>query len=32
MERFKDADEYRVRIYVASVLMNEAVMKKLESY
>ena len=32
MERFKDADEYRVRIYVASVLMNEEVMKKLESY
>lgn len=32
MERFKDADEYRVRIYVASVLMNEAVMKKLESF
>ena len=32
MERFKDADEYRVRIYVASVLLNEEVMKKLESY
>lgn len=31
LERFKDADEYRVRIYVASVLMNEEVMKKLES-
>lgn len=32
LERFKDADEYRVRIYVASVLMNEEVMKKLESF
>jgi len=32
MERFKDADGYRVRIYVASVLLNEEVMKKLESY
>lgn len=32
LERFKDADEYRVRIYVASVLLNEEVMKKLESY
>ncbi len=31
MERFKDADEYRVRLYVASVLLNEAVMKSLES-
>lgn len=31
MERFKDADEYRVRLYVASVLLNEDVMKKLES-
>jgi trigger factor len=31
-ERFKDADEHRVRVYVASVLMNEEVMKKLESY
>lgn len=31
LERFKDADEYRVRIYVASVLLNEEVMKKLES-
>ena len=30
MERYKDADEKRVRIYVSSVLMNEAVMKKLE--
>lgn len=32
LERFKDADEHRVRIYVASVLLNEAVMKKLESF
>ena len=32
MERFKDADEYRVRLYVASVLLNEDVMQKLESY
>jgi trigger factor len=31
MERFKDADEHRVRIYVASVLLNEEVMKILES-
>lgn len=31
LERFKDADEHRVRVYVASVLMNEAVMQKLES-
>ena len=31
LERFKDADPYRVRIYVASVLLNEEVMKKLES-
>lgn len=31
MERFKDADEHRVRLYVASVLLNEAVMKSLES-
>jgi trigger factor len=30
MERFKDADETRVRLYVASVLINEAVMKTLE--
>ena len=30
MERFKDADEHRVRLYVASVLMNEDVMKMLE--
>lgn len=32
LERFKDADKHRVRIYVASVLLNEEVMKKLESY
>lgn len=32
MERFKDADEHRVRLYVASVLLNEDVMQKLESY
>lgn len=31
MERFKDADEYRVRLYVASVLLNEEVMRTLES-
>jgi trigger factor len=31
LERFKDADEQRVRLYVASVLMNEEVMKWLES-
>jgi len=30
LERFKDADEHRVRLYVASVLLNEAVMKSLE--
>jgi trigger factor len=30
MERFKDADEQRVRLYVASVILNEDVMKKLE--
>ncbi len=29
-ERFKDADEQRVRVYVASVLSNEQVMKNLE--
>lgn len=29
-DRFKDADEHRVRLYVASVLMNESVMKSLE--
>ena len=31
LERFKDADEHRVRLYVASVLLNEEVMSKLES-
>lgn len=30
LERFKDADEHRVRLYVASVLLNEDVMKMLE--
>lgn len=30
LEHYKDADEMRVRIYVASVLTNEAVMKLLE--
>ncbi|MCD5381036.1 MAG: hypothetical protein LR008_00485 [Candidatus Pacebacteria bacterium] len=30
MERFKDADEHRVQLYVASVLLNEKVMKLLE--
>ncbi len=30
LEKHKDADETRVRIYVESVLMNEAVMKMLE--
>ncbi len=31
LERFKDADEHRVRLYVASVLLNEEVMKGLEA-
>lgn len=31
LERFKDADEHRVRLYVASVLLNEEVMKALEA-
>jgi len=31
LERFKDADEHRVRLYVASVLLNEEVMKGLET-
>lgn len=31
MDRFKEADESRARIYVESVLRNEAVMKKLEA-
>lgn len=30
LEHYKDANEKRVRVYVASVLTNEAVMKKLE--
>ena len=30
-EQYKDADEARVRVYVASVMTNEAVMKMLES-
>lgn len=30
LEHYKNADESRVRVYVASVLMNEAVMKMLE--
>jgi FKBP-type peptidyl-prolyl cis-trans isomerase (trigger factor) len=30
LERYKDADEERVRIYVMSILMNDAVMKMLE--
>lgn len=32
MERFKDADKHRVQVYVASVLLNEEVLKKLESF
>lgn len=31
LEQYKDADESRVRIYVASVMTNEAVMKMLET-
>lgn len=31
MEQYKDADENRVRVYVASVMMNEAVMQLLEA-
>ena len=31
MEQYKDADESRVRIYVTSVMQNEAVMQKLET-
>ena len=31
LEHYKDADEKRVRVYVTSVLTNEAVMKKLEA-
>lgn len=30
LERFKDADKHRVRLYVASMLLNEATMKHLE--
>lgn len=30
-EKFKDADEHRVRLYVASMLLNESVMKHLET-
>ncbi len=30
LEQYKDADEKRVRVYVASVLVNEAVLRKLE--
>lgn len=30
-KQYKDADEHRVKLYVASVLMNEEVMKNLES-
>lgn len=30
LERYKDADESRVRVYVSSVLQNDAVMKMLE--
>ncbi len=30
LEKYKDADEHRVRVYVSSVLTNDAVMKKLE--
>lgn len=31
MEQYKDADEMRVKVYVASVMTNEAVMKMLET-
>ncbi|MFM2382006.1 MAG: hypothetical protein RLZZ76_773 [Candidatus Parcubacteria bacterium] len=31
MEQYKDADETRVRVYVTSVMQNEAVMQMLES-
>ncbi len=31
MEQYKDADEHRVRVYIASVMQNEAVMQKLEA-
>jgi len=32
MTQYKDADERRVRVYVASVMQNEAVMKMLENF
>jgi FKBP-type peptidyl-prolyl cis-trans isomerase (trigger factor) len=31
LEQYKDADPHRVRVYVASVMQNEAVMQKLEA-
>ena len=31
MEQYKDADEMRVRVYIASVMINEEVMKVLEN-
>ena len=31
LEQYKDADKNRVRVYVASVMTNEAVMKMLEA-
>jgi len=31
LERFKDADQHRVRLYVTSMLLNEATMKYLET-
>ncbi len=31
LEQYKDADKHRVRVYVASVMTNEAVMKMLET-
>jgi len=31
MQQYKDADEARVRVYVASVMTNEAVLQKLEN-
>jgi FKBP-type peptidyl-prolyl cis-trans isomerase (trigger factor) len=31
LEKYKDADEARVRVYVTSVMMNDAVMKMLEN-
>lgn len=32
LEQYKDADENRVRVYIASVLQNEETMKRLESF